>query len=140
MLEVLQKLGVPAGIAGVIGALVVTVPFIFQIDERYAKADEFQQEIKELQEQNQKLRVELAQLSGFQQTMIIFMNQNGLLRPIQPAPPPLPTVSLAPPPNPVVSPEPAASAPLTKPIEQPKNWKELNEGLSRQQQRLIPTN
>lgn len=150
MYELLQKLGVPAGIAGLIGALIIMVPFIFKIDERYAKAEKFQEEIRLLEEENQKLRVEISQLAGFQQTMLIFMNQNGLLRPINPDRLSSPLTTSRPATPPVSSVRPVEPAPVEEPpksnisntkieevpIERPKSWKELNEGLARQQERL----
>lgn len=162
--DTLKTIGIPATGAAIIGALVVTVPFLFQIDERYAKQSELEKEVEVLERKNDALQRELAQLTGFQQAMVTFIQEGRIpqpassvasvpprrtaIAPIAEAPPidvdaviaASPPAAAAPaiPPSgtfdpSVVKPEPK---PVT-PLEQPRNWDELNKGLTRQQQRLV---
>ncbi len=147
MLDLLKKIGLPATVAAVVAALVTITPFLFQIDERYAKADVVEQQLQELRKQNESLLRELAQVVGFQAAMVQFLQEGRIPRasvaPV-PAPAARPPLAAARPPVPAAV-EPAPSAPpvVTEaeiPIEAPRNWKELNDGLNRQQQRIaVPT-
>jgi hypothetical protein len=160
VLETLRKIGVPTAIATSISLLVVVAPLLFQIDERYAKAEDLKEQIQDLERQNEQLQRELAQLVGFQSAMATFI-QEGRLPPARPVyrrfeleappevlPPPPPAASSAPeaeteplvrssrPPivePPIATAEPAALPPT---IERPMNWRELSDGLNKQQQRL----
>lgn len=141
MHDLLAKIGIPTAIGTAISLIVVVVPMLFKIDERYAKQEALEAEVQKLEKQNAELRAELAQATGFQQAMVAFIQQGRLPRPAEPVaalPAPAP-VEIPPPrvfaPAPAITPiESAASAPT---VEAPKNWKELNEGLSRQQRRLL---
>ncbi len=75
MYETLQKIGMPAAIAASIVVLVMMVPFLFKIDERYAKAAELQAQISRLEAKNDNLRTELAQNIGIQKAMIDLIKQ-----------------------------------------------------------------
>jgi FtsZ-binding cell division protein ZapB len=163
MLETLKKIGIPTAIATAISLLFVIVPVLFEVDERYAKQSALESEVRRLEAANSKLeqrnndlQAELAQNAGFQQAMIGFIAQGRIptapapvFRPAAPPPPPaavdldnIPASnagsSTPPQREPVIvgSPAPAplaASVPVETP---PKNWRELSEGVYRQQQRL----
>lgn len=181
MFELLKKIGVPGTVAAVVASLVTMVPFLFQVDERYAKADDIEKVVKKLETHIEAQNREIAQLAGFQQAMVTFIQEGRLPRqPVAVAPTPVPeparvaAASPAPAPAPeesrvtAVEPAPApvavkpAARPVAKPpapmmagdsirtevpikasgaasapIEQPRNWRELSEGLVRQQSRLI---
>lgn len=132
MFETLKKIGVPTAFATVIVLLVMVVPFLFKIDERYAKQITLETEISRLENQNTDLVRELAQAAGFQQAMIAILKQQSaapaLSAPLRATPLTRPT------PVPAVVIDIPAPPP---PLEQPKNWKDLSDGLLRQQQRLI---
>jgi len=153
----LKRLGVPMTAAAVVSALVVAIPFFFQLDSRYAKETALKEHVARLEARNEALARELAQNAGFQQAMIALLS-NKVAAGLEPgaAPIPVPVPLAAPSPRAMASPPPPpplahgrgapaaevitaparpASAP---PMEQPKTWKELNEGLTRQQQRLYP--
>ena len=157
MFEMLKKIGIPATVAAVVSSLVVMIPLLFKIDERYAKSDQLSDEIKRLEQKNEGLQRELAQLTGFQQAMVTFIQEGRIPAPRQPnlvqLPPPAPVAAPAPAAAPIPRPAPpaalpppsaAARAPASAApgradpsvVEKPGNWRELNEGLQRQQQRL----
>lgn len=160
MLDLLKKIGVPATVAAVIASLVTTVPLLFKVDERYAKASDVTVVVAKLEKDNTDLRHELAQTIGFQQAMVALIQQGKLpanahptsyeynetggfmrvqFRGIYPSKEAASAAS---------APASAASAVAPKPVilrmeksgkelEKPMNWKELSDGLMRQQQRLI---
>ena len=148
MIDTLKAIGIPVTAAAVISALVVTIPLLFQIDERYAKEEDLRVEVAALKIVNQDLQRELAQLAGFQQAMTQFISEGRIPAPrlVVGAGAPLRRVELTPQPSPVEAPDAApppvieqpeaASAPTV--LEAPRNWRELNEGLVRQQKRLDP--
>ena len=140
MLEFLKKIGIPATAAAAITAIITVVPFLWKIDERYAKQDQLEEIIKKLESQNNELSRELSQSIGFQQAMILLIQQGKT--------PPIeviksiknPTIALPKDNKPVV--------PVTKNIhvqvqspdaivgEELKNWDGISKGLIRQQGRL----
>lgn len=141
MIGTLKAIGIPVTAAAVISALVVTIPLLFQIDERYAKEEDLRTEVAALKLTNDQLQRELAQLAGFQQAMTQFISEGRIPRHTAPVvtPPPAPVIApveTAPTPEPAAQP---ASAPAVVPqsFEKPNNWRELNDGLVRQQQRLV---
>lgn len=148
MQELLAKIGIPAAVGTTISLVVVVVPMFFKIDERYAKQEAFEAEVQKLEKQNAELRAELAQAAGFQQAMVAFIQQGRLPRapeeprPVAaPAPAPAPSIVEMPvtgtaPPARMGAARPAPVEPVVVPVEKPQNWRELNEGLVRQQQRL----
>ncbi len=152
MNDLLAKIGIPTAIGTAISLVVVVVPMLFKIDERYAKQEALEAEVLKLERQNAELRAELAQNAGFQQAMVAFIQQGRLPAPaasVGAAPTPAP-VAAAPAPTPVpaagpivgASPQPLETIKPTKPSvgtvtqERPSNWRELSEGLVRQQERL----
>lgn len=157
MLELLKKIGIPATVAAVIASLVTIVPFLFKIDERYAKDSDLDAVTAKFEKKIEKQNREIAQLAGYQQAMIMFLQQGrspsstaALSPPVEPvaatpAPMPAPApVAAAPHPKLtapaelfVVKPAADAASKPPRPIEKPTNWRELNDGLMRQQSRLI---
>lgn len=134
MIELLKKLGLPNIVVAVIAALVTVTPFLFSIDERYAKSAEVEKELVELRRQNSELARELAQNTGFQQAIVALMTKQNIQAPIHSQPPAVsasPGVSLSP------APESAPQKPEVVPLETPRSWNELKDGLSRQQDRLL---
>lgn len=76
ILAFLKKIGLPGIIAGIVSALVTMVPILFQIDERYAKADDMAVISKQLTE----LTVEVGRLAGTQQVMVAIMSAKPEVR------------------------------------------------------------
>lgn len=156
MLELLKKIGLPATVAAVIASLVTIVPLLFTIDERYAKEDDLKLMFSKLENQNHELRREIAQNAGFQQAMVGLIQQGRLPQPaaaaqaatrVQPETQPTEPVRMR---LSVPRPAPASvEARVTSssdvpvpvvvaaPLEKPKNWNEISEGLTRQQKRLV---
>ena len=129
MLDTLKAIGIPVTAAAVISALVVSVPLLFEIDERYAKEVDLRTEVASLKATNNELQRELAQLTGFQQAMTQFILEGRVPR--------QPVIQS---PAAVASPQPSPSVPQVDPtskFETPNNWLELNEGLTRQKDRLV---
>lgn len=152
MHDFLLKIGMPAIAAAVITALVITVPLLFKVDERYAKEVDLKEAILKLEAKNDELKHELAQSVGFQQAMIALLGGKTTLRPtflelndepatgmikVQAAAPPKPAASAA---SAVAIGDasvPAKTLPSKKKkLETPQTLKELSEGLYRQQLRL----
>lgn len=135
MLELLKKIGVPATVAAVIASLVTMVPLLFMIDGRYAKTEDLEKVITKLEQRIETQNYEIAQLSGFQGAMVSFIQPGRILTPALTPQLSLPPLIVAPPP--LMSQAQAAPAPRpAPPLEQPNNWRELSEGLERQQNRL----
>lgn len=77
MLELLKKLGLPSAVAAVVAALVTITPFIFKIDERYAKATELEEEIQKLEVKNNALSAEVAKLAGVTEVLVSIASQSN---------------------------------------------------------------
>jgi hypothetical protein len=73
MLELLKKIGVPATVAAVIATLVTITPFIFKIDERYAKQDDLEAQAARNEKIINELTVEIGKLSGTQEVLVTMM-------------------------------------------------------------------
>lgn len=78
MLEMLKKLGLPATVAAVVAALVTIIPFLFKIDERYAKADELNARIVTVSKQINDLSIEVGRLAGTQQVLVAVISANKM--------------------------------------------------------------
>ena len=76
MLEFLKKIGLPGIIAAIISAVVTMIPFLFQLDERYAKADEIDQRIAVLTKQTTDLTIEVGRLAGTTQVLVSIMSKS----------------------------------------------------------------
>ncbi len=106
MLELLKKIGLPSTVAAIVAAIVTLLPFIFKIDERYAKADELTASIEKTDKQLQALTVEVGRLAGIQQVLVTIAGQQSS----QPAPQPKP-IEIAPvPAEPVAAAAPPAAS------------------------------
>lgn len=135
MLDILKKLGLPSAVAALVAALVAIVPFLFKIDERYAKADELDSKIVTVSKQINDLTVEVGRLAGTQQVLVAVLASSsaGIREDIKTAArapssdsnPPVAAVNPAPVAAPVSVPEPAAAI-STAP---PKNLAEKKERL-----------
>lgn len=152
MHDLLQKIGLPATVAAAIAAIITLTPLLFKVDQRYAKEEDLKAQVAKLEVANTDLRHEVAQLAGFQQAMVALVQQNkvktaafmldegfqGGFMTVQfkPTQQPQPASQAA------SAPAPAASAPQIRRLQQrelekPTNWRELTEGLQRQQLRLM---
>lgn len=138
MYDKLRQIGIPTTIATTISLLVVVAPLLFQIDERYVKAEDHEKVVRELEQKNEQLMRELAKLSGFQEAMVNFIQEGRIPR--QPvAQPVFPSRGFIPPTVERVEPSAEGSTPPIEPLgDKPKNWSELKDGLARQQRRLVP--
>lgn len=114
MIEALKKLGVPAGVSAIVGAIVAMIPFIFKIDERYAKAEELEKQIKVVSEQIQEINTSVGELAGSQQVLIAVLASSSRVARVERAEEPKPVMS----PAPTVSFAEPAPAPIvvTKPM------------------------
>lgn len=106
MLELLKKIGLPSTVAAVVAAIVTLLPFVFKIDERYAKAEELTASIEKTDKQLQALTVEVGRLAGIQQVLVTIAGQTNT----KPGPQPKPIEIAEPAPAPVA----AAPAPASK--------------------------
>ena len=59
-----KKIGMPATVAAIVSVLVTVTPFLFKIDERYAKAAEVQATIDQIKEDRAKLTAEVGRIAG----------------------------------------------------------------------------
>ena len=64
LLESAKTIGMPATIAAVISALITITPFVFKIDERYAKATELEESLIETRSQIQQVSAEVNKVAG----------------------------------------------------------------------------
>ena len=116
MLELLKKLGLPSAVAAVVAALVTITPFIFKIDERYAKATELEEEIQKLEVKNNALSAEVAKLAGITEVLVNIASQSNAAAARASAPSPaLPRIAPIPTPVPRAAPAPAEPVVITPP-------------------------
>ena len=99
MLELLKKIGIPATVAAVIASLVTLLPILFKIDERYAKAEDLQQQIKKVEDDMNQLSIEVGKLAGTQQVLVSIMSAKVNTVQVQPTEQPKPVMTA---PKPVV--------------------------------------
>ncbi len=64
VMESVKKVGMPATVAAIVSVLVTVTPFLFKIDERYAKATELQEAIDQNKEDLAKLTAEVGKVAG----------------------------------------------------------------------------
>ena len=93
MLELLKKIGLPATVAAVIASLVTVLPILFKIDERYAKAEDLQMQIKKVEEDMNQLSIEVGKLAGTQQVLVSIMSAKVNTVQVQPIEQPKPVLS-----------------------------------------------
>lgn len=77
MFDFLKKIGLPAGVAAVIAAVITAVPFLFKLDERYAKAEELENEVKTLQVKIDALASEVSNVRGMTGVILAFTTKNA---------------------------------------------------------------
>jgi outer membrane murein-binding lipoprotein Lpp len=70
MVEFLKKLGVPALVAGIVGAMMTIIPILFKVDERYAKEQQLTSEVARLEGKIDDLTVEVGKLAGSTQVLV----------------------------------------------------------------------
>ena len=139
MYDVLQKIGIPATIAAVVSTAVVIIPFIFKLDERYAKEEDLQHQVERLEALNRDLQKELAELSGFQSAMIAWLQARPTPEPHVSSPSPAIEHIEIPPskvfaPRPRMSPRPAEAASVPKPSS--PSLADISKAVQAQQERL----
>ena len=74
MTEFLKKMGVPAIIAAILGALMTIVPIMFKLGERYAKEQQLTEEVVRLEGQINDLSIEVGKLAGSTQVLVTVMS------------------------------------------------------------------
>ena len=140
MIELLKKIGMPATVAAVIATIITLLPFIFKLDERYAKAEALEQQAEQLNAQITDLSIEVGRLAGTQQVLIAVLAAKNTMddeadppeasagEPTRAAHLPLPVApqaaSSAPPPIAAISTEP------------PRNREEVTDRLKQAQQEV----
>ena len=137
MLDLLKKIGLPATVAAIIASLITIAPFLFKLDERYAKAKELDDKIKVVETQINDLSVEVGKIVGTQQVLVAVLSNMNTISKVEAAPAPiwknkpLAEFKIDMPPD-----EPAAKAtPGVAPTEAVK-LKEISKSLVEQQQRV----
>ena len=116
MLDLLKKIGLPASVAAVIATLVTLLPFIFKIDERYAKSNELTEAVEKMDQRLNALTVEVGRLAGIQQVLVTIAGQPG---PREPQPQPIeikPVISATPPSTKSSTPAPLRTEPVDVPV------------------------
>lgn len=74
MIELLKKIGFPATVAAIVGALVTIIPIFFKLDERYAKEEKLTQEIAQVNKSINDLSIEVGKLAGSTQVLVSVMS------------------------------------------------------------------
>lgn len=80
VLAFLKKIGLPGIIAAIVSAVVTMIPFLFQLDERYAKADVLDERLTIVAKQINELTTEVGKLAGTQQVLVSIMSAPGAVR------------------------------------------------------------
>lgn len=80
MMEILKKIGIPATVAAIISVLVTVTPFLFKIDDRYAKAHQLQLAIEKNDAKTRILTAEIAKLAGVTEVLVAVISQEHLSR------------------------------------------------------------
>jgi hypothetical protein len=86
VLSFFKKIGLPGIIAALVSAIVTMIPFLFQLDERYAKADDTNTQLTLISKQISDLTIEVGRLAGTQQVMVAIMSAKPEVRytPVEP--------------------------------------------------------
>lgn len=111
ILAFLKKAGVPGIIAAIVSAVVTMIPFLFQIDERYAKADDLEKQISVVTKQINDLTIEVGRLAGTQQVLVSIMSVRQSAIPLPEQPKPVASAAPAPAPEPSSMPITGSAAP-----------------------------
>lgn len=75
MFELFKKFGIPATVAAVISAMIAILPFLFKLDERYAKASELDEAIQKVDVKVNALNAEVGKLTGITQVLVAVAGQ-----------------------------------------------------------------
>lgn len=75
MIDTLKKIGLPATVSAIIAALITILPFIFKIDERYAKEEDVKAQAEQTEKAINNLALEIGRLAGSQEVMITLMGK-----------------------------------------------------------------
>lgn len=129
MLEFLKKIGLPATVAAVIAALITITPFLFKIDERYAKDDDVKAQVLETSKELNDIAKELSKLAGTQELLVSMVMANQ--QRIKAVSAPIPVLVEEVKPN--ILPAASASVPIVPPEEALHT---IKRDLQSQQQRL----
>lgn len=141
MLDLFKKIGLPATVAAIIASLITIVPFLFKLDERYAKAKELDDKIKVVETQINDLSVEVGKIVGTQQVLVAVLSNMNTVSKVEAAPAPiwknkpLAEFKIDMPPDESVAPIKATPGGAPAPIEAVK-LKEISKSLVEQQQRV----
>lgn len=73
--ETLKKVGFPATVAAVIATAVTLVPFLFKVDERYAKSSQVEAIVSENEERLAILTAEVGKLTGVTEVLVAVIGQ-----------------------------------------------------------------
>lgn len=117
MLDLLKKIGLPASVAAIIATIVTLLPFIFKIDERYAKSNELTEAVEKMDQRLNALTVEVGRLAGIQQVLVTIAGQTVPKEP-QPQPIEIRPVMSTPSPSPSAA-KPSAPPLRTEPVDVP---------------------
>lgn len=75
MLELLKKVGLPATVAAVVAATVTVIPFVFKIDERYAKEADVKIQAAQTEKAINALALEIGRLAGSQEVIVTLIGK-----------------------------------------------------------------
>lgn len=76
MLEFLKKIGLPGIIAALVSAIVTMIPILFQLDDRYAKAEDIDRRLETVSKQVQDLSIEMGKLAGTQEVLVSVLSKS----------------------------------------------------------------
>lgn len=140
MLDLLKKIGLPATVAAIIASLITIVPFLFKLDERYAKSQELDDKIKVVENQINDLSVEVGKIVGTQQVLVAVLSNMNTISKVEATPTPIvKSKSLAEFKIDMPStdaPVPAEISPAVATPFKPEKLKEISKSLVEQQQRV----
>lgn len=73
--EKLKEIGIPASVAAVIAAVITITPFLFKIDERYAKSSDLEEVVAKNDEKLSILTAEVGKLAGVTEVLVTVIGQ-----------------------------------------------------------------
>ena len=134
-----KKVGMPSLIAAMVAGVVTLVPYLFRLDERYAKAEATDAKLVVISNQLSELTTEVGKLAGTQQVMVSIMSAAQTVRLQEPTRRyvPGPNISTAPANEPVVTGSPPISVSVPKtPAERDKRLDAVSKSLESTQVRV----
>lgn len=75
IMQTLKKVGVSATVAAAVAAVITVTPFLFKLDERYAKAAELEAAIEKNDEKLVALTAEVGKLAGVTEVLVTVIGQ-----------------------------------------------------------------